>query len=211
MSQDAADCPPALDVRNLREFFRDSVHDALVRQHVEVEDHTEHYVVNLLTMFARSEALFEATPDGPRLRPLALMLAEAAEASDGEQRSRALQRLGDVSLFVSGFLSHGFARRLVDVDYHIAMGGCAYGTLADRCGSGARGRALAGVFAELAAKFQRLVDALNDVSEMSWRSSDRDLLRLYELWLKTGSPRAHALLRDLGVSPTVVPVGRPPN
>jgi hypothetical protein len=201
----------AIDVRNLREFFRDSVHEALARQQVGVDDHTEHYVVNLLTMFSRSEALFDATPDGPRLRPLALMLAEAASASPGEQRTRTLQRLGDVSLFVAGFLSHGFARRLVDVDYHIAMGGRAYGTLADTCGSGARGRALAGVFAELAAKFQRLVDALNDVSEMSWRNSDRDTLRLYEIWLRTGSPRAHALLREKGVSPTVVPVSRSPN
>lgn len=211
MNPDAPATTPEIDVRNLREFFRDAVHDALARQQVGVDDHTEHYVVNVLTMFARSEALFEPTPGGPRLRPLALMLAEAAGAATGEQRSRTLQRLGDVSLFVAGFLSHGFARRLVDVDYHIAMGGRAYGTLADSCGRGARGRALASVFAELAAKFQRLVDALNDVSEMSWRHSDRDVLRLYEVWLRTGSPRAHALLRELGVSPTVVPVGRAPN
>jgi hypothetical protein len=202
---------PAFDQRNLLEFFRDAVHEALVRQHVAVDDHTEHYVVNLLAMFARTEVLFEPTPAGPRLKPLALMLAEAAAAPHGEQRSRTLQRLGDVSLFVAGFLSHGFARRLVDVDYHIAMGGRAYGTLADSCGPGSRGRALAGVFAELAAKFQRLVDALNDVSEMSWRNSDRDVLRLYEVWLRTGSPRAFGLLRELGVSPTCVPVGRAPN
>ena len=210
MSPDAA-ATPAIDVRNLREFFRDAVHEALERQKVGVEDHTEHYVVNLLTLFARSEALFEPTAEGPRLKPLALMLADAASAPTGEQRSRALQRLGDVSLFVSGFLPHGFARKLVDVDYHVAMGGRAYGTLADSCGSSARGRALAGVFAELAAKFQRLVDALNDVSEMSWRGSDRDVLRLYEVWLKTGSPRAHALLREGGVDPVVVPSGRTPN
>jgi hypothetical protein len=211
MSNDPVPATPSIDVRNLREFFRDSVHDALVRQQVGVDDHTEHYVVNLLTMFARSEALFEPTPDGPRLKPLALMLAEAASAPSSEQRRRTLQRLGDVSLFVAGFLSHGFARKLVDVDYHIAMGGRAYGTLAEHCGAGARGRALAGVFAELAHKFQRLVDALNDVSEMSWRNTDRDVLRLYEVWLKTGSPRAHALLRELGVSPAMVPVGRAPN
>ena len=57
---------PAIDHRNLQEFFRDSVHEALARQRVGVDDHTEHYVVNVLTMFARSEALFEPTPDGPR-------------------------------------------------------------------------------------------------------------------------------------------------
>lgn len=201
----------AIDVRNLREFFRDSLHEALLRQRSTVDDHTEAYVVNMLTMFSRSEALFEPTPLGPRLRPLALMLAEAAEAPTREHRTRTLQRLGDVSLFVAGFLSQGFARRLVDVDYHIAMGGRAYGTLADACREGARGRALSGVFAELAAKFQRVVDALNDVSEMAHRHDQRDVMRQYEIWLKTGSPRAAGILRSLGVEPVPAPVGRPPH
>jgi hypothetical protein len=111
---------------------------------------------------------------------------------------RTLQRLGDVSLFMAGFFAQGFARRLVDIDYHIAMGGRAYGTLADSCRTGARGRALGGVFTELAHKFQRLVDALNDVSEMAHRHDHRDVLRQYEIWLKTGSPRAHGILRSLG-------------
>ncbi|MCE3285621.1 MAG: hypothetical protein K0R70_1877 [Steroidobacteraceae bacterium] len=197
-----------IDVRNLREFFRDSVHAALERQHVGVDDHTEHYVVNMLTMFARSEALFDATPDGPRLKPLAMMLADAGTAGSREEQLRTLQRVGDVSLFVAGFFAQSFARRLVDVDYHIAMGGRAYGTLADTCRTGARGRALGSVFAELAQKFQRLVDALNDVSEMAHRHDQRDVLRQYEIWLKTGSPRAHAILTSLGVDPTIVPLGR---
>lgn len=197
-----------IDVRNLREFFRDSVHAALERQNVGVDDHTEHYVVNMLTMFARSEALFDATPEGPRLRPLAMMLADAGSAGSREEQLRTLQRVGDVSLFVAGFFAQSFARRLVDIDYHIAMGGRAYGTLADTCRTGARGRALGSVFAELAQKFQRLVDALNDVSEMAHRHDQRDVLRQYEIWLKTGSPRAHAILTSLGVDPTIVPLGR---
>jgi hypothetical protein len=196
----------ALDVRSLREFFRDSVHAALDRQRVLIDDHTEHYVVSLLTTFARSEELYEQTPTGPRLRPLAMMLAEAVDAPTPERRSRALQRLGDVSLFVAGFFAHGFARKLVDVDYHIAMGGGAYGCLAESCRHGTRARALGGVFEELAAKFQRLVDALNDVSEMSRQHTDQDVLRFYELWLKTGSPRAYGILQRLGVQPTSVAV-----
>ena len=199
---------PTIDVRNLHEFFRDSVRAALERQRVGVEDHTEHYVVNLLAMFARSDALFEPSPDGPRLKPLALMLADAGTAPTHAERLRTLQRLGDVSLFIAGFFAQSFARRLVDIDYHVAMGGRAYGTLADTCRSGARGRALTAVFAELAQKFQRVVDALNDVSEMAHRHDQRDVLRQYEIWLKTGSPRAHGILRSLGVEPAVVPVSR---
>ncbi|HVN41905.1 MAG TPA: hypothetical protein VMT50_03910 [Steroidobacteraceae bacterium] len=196
----------AIDQRGLREFFRDALHEALLRQQVGVDDHTEHYVVNLLTMFSRSEALFESTPEGPRLKPLALQLAEAVAAPSSVHRERALQRLGDISLFVAGFFARSFARRLVDIDYHIAMGGRAYGALADRAGAGPRGRALQGVFAELSGKFQRMVDALNDVSEMATGHDDRDVLRQYEVWLKTGSPRARQILQRLGVQPAAAPV-----
>ena len=189
-------------VANLREFFRDMLHGALVRQHLAVEDHTEHYVVNLLTLFARSEALYESSPEGLRLKPLAAMLGEALEAPAGTaQRHRSLQRLGDVALFVAGFFAQGFATRLIDLDYHIAMGGCAYGALAQSTARG-RGRVLAAVFAELSEKFQPMVDALNEVSESSGAQSDRDILRLYEIWLKTGSARSYARLKRLGVDPT---------
>jgi hypothetical protein len=178
-----------LPVANLREFFRDTLHEALCRQHLEVEDHTEHYVVNLLTLFA--------------LKPLAAMLGEALEAPpDTPHQHRALQRLGDVSLFIAGFFANSFARKLVDIDYHIAMGGGAYHTLA-HCTAHARGRALAGVFGELSRKFQPMVDALNEVSEGNGVRSDADILRLYEIWLKTGSPRCYGKLKSLGVDPTV--------
>jgi hypothetical protein len=191
-------------VASLKEFFRDALHDALVHQHVAVEDQTEHYVVNLLTLFSDADALFERNAaereSRSRLKPLAMMLCEALEAPNHEARFRGLQRLGDVSLFIAGFFSAGFARKLVDIDYHIAMGGRAYGTLADNCGA-SRGRSLRSVFAELATKFTPMVDALNEISESSYTHTHKDCLRLYELWAKTGSERSRALLRKLGIEP----------
>jgi hypothetical protein len=188
-------------VNNLREFFHESVQSALRKQQVAVDDHTEHYVVNVLTTFSRSEQLYDKTPEGVRLKPLAHMLAHAAEAPTTSQRDEALRRLGDVSLFIAGFFSQSFARKLVDIDYHIAMGGRAYGTLAESTRGTMRGQSVSGVFRELAAKFQRLVDVLNDVAEMAYSHSDKDILRQYEIWMKTGSPRAYDILRRLGVQP----------
>ena len=196
-------------VASLKEFFREALHDALAHQHVAVEGETEHDVVNMLTLFSDADALYERhsrhneahhTDSRTRLKPLAMMLGEALEAPNHEARFRGLQRLGDVSLFIAGFFSAGFARKLVDVDYHVAMGGRAYGTLADSCPP-ARGRTLRQVFAELATKFQPMVDALNEISETSYQHSDQDRLRLYELWVKTGSERSRQLLRKLGVEP----------
>ncbi len=195
-------------VASLKEFFRDALHDALSHQHVAVEGETEHYVVNVLTLFSDADALYDRhshhesrqTDQRTRLKPLAMMLGEALEAPTHEARFRGLQRLGDVSLFIAGFFSAGFARKLVDVDYHIAMGGHAYSALAESCPP-ARARTLRQVFAELAAKFQPMVDALNEISESAYQHTDQDRLRLYELWVKTGSERSRQLLRKLGLEP----------
>jgi hypothetical protein len=196
-------------VASLKEFFRDALHDALSHQHVAVEGETEHYVVNVLTLFSDADALYERhsrhnethhNDSRTRLKPLAMMLGEALEAPTREARFRGLQRLGDVSLFIAGFFSAGFARKLIDVDYHIAMGGHAYSALAESCPP-ARARTMRQVFAELAAKFQPMVDALNEISETAYQHSDQDRLRLYELWVKTGSERSRQLLRKLGLEP----------
>lgn len=195
-------------VTDVREFFRDALQHALEHQHLQVRDHTEHYIVNLLAMFSHTDALFEPGSDRTQLKPLALLLAEAADAPDDRQRFRTLQRMGDIALFVAGFLAGGFARRAVDVDYHIAMGGRAYGTLAQAPYRGPQ-RVLGDVFAELEDKFQPLVDALNEIGEGAARHSPCDVLRLYELWHKTGSPRAHRLLLKLGIRP--VPAGATAN
>jgi hypothetical protein len=201
---DGQDPSRVVPVTNLREFFHDALHGALERQRVNVEDQTENYVVNLLTLFARTEALYDQAPSSgqpARLKPLVVMLTEALEAPSAADRHRGLQRLGDVSLFVAGFFAQGFARKLIDIDYHIAMGGRAYGTLAEALAR-TRSRVLGQVFAELAEKFQPMVDALNDLSETNYKHTDQDILRLYEIWLKTGSKRSFQILKRLGVDPT---------
>lgn len=185
-------------VADLAEFFRDALRGVLAHQRFAVQDQTVQYVVNMLTLFARAENLYESTPDGPCLKSLVERFSEALQANTAAERDFALQRLGDVSLFMAGFFVRSFARSQVDVDYYIAMGGRAYGALACSLERGRR-RAPAQVFAELAAKFQPLVDALSEISDAAYVYTQRDILRLYDIWLKTGSERALSLLRRLGV------------
>src|SRR6202162_4063594 len=161
-------------VSSLREFFRDAFHAASEHQHLDIDEQAEAYVVNLLTMFSRADALYERTPEGLRIKPLAHMLADALEAPSASARHRGLQRLGDVSLFIAGFFARSFARKLIDIDYHIAMGGNAYSSLADTLPRTLSGRCVAAVYAQLARKFQGLVDALNEVSDVSYRYTDAD-------------------------------------
>ena len=186
-------------VRNLTDYFRTSIDDIVARQRVDIDPHAAHYVVNMLTLFSRSDVLFDDDGERYGLRPLALMLADAADAKSPEHRNQLLQRIGDVALFVAGFFADGLKSSAVDVDYYIHMGGNAYGSLSEEVRGTFRGNTVAGVYRELAAKFQVLVDVLNEISEGP--RDGADLLRTFEIWRKTGSRRAEAILRKQGVVP----------
>jgi hypothetical protein len=188
-------------VTSLQEFFRDSVDAAMATNKVVLNHHTSHYVVNLLTMFSRSEALYESTDDGLQLRPLALMFSDAIDAPTEAERNNILQRLGDVSLFMAGFFADTLHTATVDMDYYVYMGGGAYHSLATHMRGTVKGQAFCEVFSELADKFQDMVDVLNEVRESARADNDSNLLRTYELWMKTGSRRARRLLRESGVYP----------
>ncbi|MDX1498947.1 MAG: hypothetical protein R3176_03565 [Woeseiaceae bacterium] len=190
-----------LPVYDLRDYFRTSIDEVIEKQGVEVDPHAAHYVVNLITLFSRSDNLYEDDGDYYGLRPLALMLAEAADAPTPDQRNQCLQRIGDVALFISGFFIDSLATRAVDVDYYIHMGENAYGSLSEEVRGTFRGNAFADIYRELAIKFQVLIDVLNEVKDGARQETDVDLLRTYEIWLKTGSKRAERLLRQQGVVP----------
>ena len=190
-----------MPVHNLRDYFRTSIDDVIAKQGVDLDPHAAHYVVNLLTLFSRSEEFYEDDGDSYGVKPLALMLADAADAPNVEQRSQYLQRIGDVALFISGFFIESLANKAVDVDYYIYMGENAYGSLSDEVRGTFRGNAFADIYKELASNFQVLIDVLNEVRDGAREESDVDLLRTYEIWLKTGSRRAEILLRQQGVVP----------
>ena len=197
-----------VQVHNLRNYFRESIDAAIDSLGVDVDPHAAHYVVNLLTLFARSEDLYEDHGEAYGLKPLALMMVDAADAPSAAERTFSLQRIGDVALFIAGFFADSLAHKLVDLDYYIHMGGTAYGSLSDEIRGTLRGRALVDVYRELARKFQIVVDVLNEVRDAARCSSDIDLLRTYEVWLRTGSKRAAVLLRQNGVVPMPNAVSR---
>jgi len=186
---------------NLRGFFQDAVTEAMERRRVVADDLTVVYVVNLLESFLRSEDFYTRTPEGLELQPLAMVYAEALEAPSSQAREQALKRLGDLALFVAGVFAESLNRRPVDIDYYVSMGGNAYGCLAEACDAQRDRRGVVQVFSELAEKFVAFADVLATVHERIRVRSDADVLRVYETWLRTGSRRAEALLREAGIDP----------
>ena len=184
---------PLLQEQKPAEYFKNLVEAALSRQHLHAPELTSYYLVDLLCRFMRPDARIPFSEDSGE--PLALRLGRALDSGGLEQRAR-LRNLGDFSLFMSGFFPDSFRRRVVDVDYYVSMGEYAYGSLSRR-----EADAFGQVFSELARRFVPYMDVLSDVSEQSGMRSSTDVLRLYEKWLRTGSPRDGQRLIDRGVLP----------
>ena len=173
------------------EYFRELVESAMQHQRVAARELTSFYVVNLLTGFIHLDRSAGADD-----QPLAVTFARALQGAGIAQRD-GLRKVGDLSLFISGFFSDSLNRSLVDVDYYIQLGGSAYGSLARQAPTNTFGD----VFDELSGKFAEFVDVLSEVSERSSLTSNTDLLRLYEKWLRTGSRRRGDLLAARGIVP----------
>ena len=170
------------------EFFRELVETAMQNQRVSAHELTSFYVVNMLAGFVHGDPQDAGEPLGPRF-------ARALQTAGVAQRD-SLRKVGDQSLFISGFFSDSFNRSVVDIDYYIHLGECAYRSLARQ-----QDRSLSDVFDELSDKFTTFVDVLGEVSERTSLSSNGDVLRLYEKWLRTGSRRSADLLAGRGIVP----------
>lgn len=182
--------------KSAQEYFRDLVSEALAHRRLRIQETTEFYLVNLLARFLESERLFAERPDGSLdVEPLALTLLRALSARR-EKRIQDLRRLGDTSLFVSGFFGDSLARSAVDVDYYIAMGERAYDALRTSGGPAVDPE----LFTELSRRFEAFVDLFAEIAELSDLRSNRGLLRLYERFLATGSQRVADRLRERGVA-----------
>ena len=138
-------------------------------------------------------AVREHRPRALRLKPLVAMLCEALEAPR-DQRSATAPCSASATCRCSSPASSRAASppSSIDIDYHIAMGGRAYGVLAESTARG-RGRVLGGGVRRAV----RQIPADGRCPQRGQRERahapcDRDILRLYEIWLKTGSARCYA-------------------
>ena len=181
---------PVLREQTPTEYFKEMVESALARQHLQAGDLTEYYLVNLLCQYVRLDPVAHADYG----EPLAVRLARALQTGGTEQRAR-LRSLGDFSLFTAGFFSDSLSRCHLDVDYYVSMGAYAYGSLSRA------EDAFRDVFAELSRKFVGFSDVLADVSERTALTSNNDVLRIYEKWLRTGSARDGQRLIERGIVP----------
>src|SRR5690606_27621317 len=136
-----------------RQYFSEVVEAGFVKRNIKESPAVQGYLVGLLEHYLDARNLF-SQPD---------TLAETfliASNSQPAERAELLKKLGDKSLYISGFFGDSLSRKLVDLDYYAGMGGAAYASLAD-C---VREDEAAQVFRVFSSRFVEFVDVLTYIS-----------------------------------------------
>lgn len=179
-------------------FFKEEISKAFQKQKLKINQDIEFYLVDLLSRFMLSDNLFKTAENGEkRSETLALLYQEALMSPDFGKRREDLRRLGDVSLYTAGFFSESLMRKAVDVDYYISMGSAAYANLAQIVIDNYFRK----VYSELADRFVKFVDVLCEISSAAHLQDPKNILRQYDIWLKTGSESAESKLKEAGIIP----------
>ena len=187
---------------SISSYFTDVVEDAMKARRVEATDLATRYIVALLADFARPDVRAGQTLD----RPLAFLLDEALHTAEPAERFERLRSLGDGVLYSCGFFGDHFEAKGVEQSYLVGIGSVAYGGASSMLRVSAEDAARKlDIYRELADKFSSFVGVLAEISDATAAmgvAGSRDLLKVYERWLKTGSERLASALTSHGVMPT---------
>lgn len=187
---------PARIQRSLpRALFAELVAGALGKARLRPSPMATAYLIELL-----DERVRQGSGEPEDQSTLAEALLEAQQ-DRGAARIRRMRSLGDRALFVSGFLGDSLARSVVDIDYYCQIGGSAYGDVAVRLRDGGAGGSWTRLYSELSQHFGHFVDVLAEVGDRSRPEQPRNLLRLFERYLRTGSARDREQLIRSGQVP----------
>lgn len=190
-----------LKSESLPEFFRDKVNQSIQNLSLSVSNDAEFYLVNLLTVFTKTEYLYERDKKGEIVeKALALQLFDSLLAPL-DSRITILKHLGDIALYTSGFFGESLVQKMVSLDYYVSMGYSAYSSLSQLIAENS-GKSLKELFEELSLNFVNFVDVLSDVADSTNFKTDQALIKLYDRWLNTGSERARKLLAQEGIIPS---------
>jgi hypothetical protein len=184
-----------IDRNGPRALFAELLAGAVQKVELQPSPMATAYLVELL-----DERVLEnrVGPEGEQALAEALLEARGDHGVDRIERMRGL---GDHALFVSGFLADSLLGGPVDASYYRQIGRSAY----DDVVSGLRCRGESGCWArlyrELAEGFGGFVEVLAEVGDQTRPGLPRDLLGVYERYLRTGSKRDRELLLRAGYLP----------
>src|SRR3989344_7171062 len=167
-------------------FFKEVLDTAIEKRRVEISQEMAFYLLDILSLGLKEDPHFDAETTIKRY--------EIAFGSRGLESFRAI---GDSALIIAGIWWQSLSRKILDINFYIKLGRLSYQREAEKQ------KNLTKLFEELSESFDKsvniLMEATRCISEASM--TNRDLLRIYEVWLETHNAFLEEKLRSYGINP----------
>lgn len=180
-----------------QEYFAKVVEEGFSSRKVQTFPQVQNYLVSVLTHYVDVRNLYEPEFDemGQRQPQTLAEMYLTAQQTESSRKIELLKKMGDKSLYISGFFGDSLQRKLVDIDYYARMGGMAFAALSSSTKEDINSR----VYAEISHRFLDLVEVLTFISQSAFIQNNSSVLRLYDRYLRTGSNLAREKLIEMGV------------
>lgn len=168
-------------------FFKESLDNAIASQHLYISQEATFYLMGILILGVKKDPHSETES-----------LAEKYLLAQYTEETEKFRIVGDLSLIVAGIWWQSLLRKLVDVDYYIDLGSHSYQKVSEISSGDTFD-----LFEELAQNFRNIVNVLTEatrcISEANM--SNGNILRMYEVWLRTHNKFIAEKLISFGINP----------
>ena len=183
-------------ILNSNEYFQTLVDDAFSDRKIQTYPYIKTYIVDVLKHHLVVENLYDVEdPSGKKTHKTMAELLFSANQAGGKDRVEKFKRLGDRSLYISGFFSDSFQRKIIDVDYYVDIGKMAFDSLSNDVEEDMFSK----LFKDISLHFLNLVDVLSLISQRAKMTDEENILRMMDVYAKTGSSLMGETLAEKGV------------
>ncbi len=183
-------------VLDSNQFFKDMVEEAFIQCKLKTGLYIRIYLIDVLKHYLCVGNLYDKKDSSGRKTRQTLSETLLTVHNLGpKERFEKLKGLADSSLYISGFFSDSFQRKIIDIDYYIDIGKLAYQTLAQDVEEDS----FAKLYREISNQFIDLVDVLSFISQKAEITDKGNILRTMDVYAKTHSPLREEALVEKGV------------
>ena len=164
---------------SFKEYIKNELHLANSSLSLEVKN----YLADLLYFYLREDRFPEHRHNSSSgCEKTLVSLYEQIHSAKTSEKIYLFKKMGDLSLYVSGFFRSSIQKKVVDVSYYENMGQSAYGYLSD-C-YGVQGN----VFTSLYQQFKDLAESLFYIQKKSELKDNKQSLALYREYMEQKRP-----------------------
>ena len=152
--------------------FKEFIHKELELTSSSLSFHVKNYLTELLHLYISSDQFFEkkAGQTKPYESTLAELYKKSQTFKKPQEKLYLFKRMGDLSLYISGFFRSAVKRKLVHISYYEQMGQTAYHLVSSAYGSQPN------VFKELSHQFKNLSQILFSIQKRSEKHNSKYVL-----------------------------------